>query len=783
MATIEIDGKKIAVENGKMIIEVADDAGIYIPRFCYHKKLSVAANCRMCLVEVENARKPVPACATPITDGMKVYTKSEETLRSQKAVMEFLLINHPLDCPVCDQGGECELQDISMGFGEATSDYEENKRSVPDEDLGSLISTEMTRCIHCTRCVRFGDEIAGLRELGATGRGENMTIGTYIKHSIVSEISGNVIDLCPVGALTSKPYRFTARAWEMTQSESIAPHDCLGTNVYLHVRRNQLMRVVPRENEQINETWISDRDRFSYTGLRSEQRVRKPMLRKEGRLQEVEWEEALQATADGVSRIIKQYGPEQFAAFASSSATTEECYLLQKWMRSLGVQNLDYRLQQSDFSDQEYLGLAPQSTLPYAEIEQQQHILLLGCNIVREVPLAGVRVRKAVQNGASASIINPVDFDCHFALTQKVLVSPAEMPYVLARVLLALVKETSQLPEDVQKLLLGLTTDAEAEQIAASLQREKSVIISGALCENHPQASLLRCLMSVIAQYSGATIVRLTAGANSAGAAIAGMLPHRGVAGRAINHPGLAVQEAIQGELKGYLLHAVEPAYDFANPYAARKAMLAAEFVVATSAFYDESMHDYVDVLLPIAPYAETSGSYVNIDLQWQSFKGALQPMGDARPAWKIFRVLGNLTQSEGFEHLSSEEVLDEVRTAFSMAVSVKPELYIPPAMPEQNAAFYRIGEWPLYRVDAITRHALPLQRSAAAESACIRLHPDTAERLKLDEHATITQGDIEITLALKRDERIVRDAVYVANGLAETADLAHAFAPITIKR
>jgi len=374
MAKIEIDGKNFDVENGKMIIEVADEAGIHIPRFCYHKKLSVAANCRMCLVEVEGGRKSVPACATPINDGMKVFTKSPAALRSQEAVMEFLLINHPLDCPICDQGGECELQDVSMGFGRDASNYSESKLAVADDDLGSLIATEMTRCIQCTRCVRFGEEVAGLPELGGIGRGEHMQISTYVEHSMTSEVSGNIIDLCPVGALTSKPYRFTARAWEMTQTPSIAPHDCLGSHIYYHTRRNHLMRVVPKEEDTLNETWLSDRDRFSYLGLHHAARAAVPRIKRNGVWEKVDWQTALSFAARGIQKTIEQYGPEQFASFASPSSTIEELYLLQKAMRDQGVQNLDYRLQQVDFRDQSHQAVMPANTLPYAELEKQSQI-------------------------------------------------------------------------------------------------------------------------------------------------------------------------------------------------------------------------------------------------------------------------------------------------------------------------------------------------------------------------------------------------------------------------
>ncbi|HAT9730372.1 TPA: NADH-quinone oxidoreductase subunit G [Legionella pneumophila subsp. pneumophila] len=783
MATIEIDGKTFEAENGKMIIEVADEAGIYIPRFCYHKKLSVAANCRMCLVEVENGRKPVPACATPITNGMKVFTKSEQAIHSQKVVMEFLLINHPLDCPICDQGGECELQDISMGFGADKSEYTESKRAVDDENLGTLISTEMTRCIHCTRCVRFGEEIAGVRELGATGRGEKTQIGTYVEHSMTSEVSGNIIDLCPVGALTSKPYRFKARAWELTQHDSVAPHDCLGSNVHIHTRNNKLLRVVPRENESINETWLSDRDRFSYLGLNATSRASKPQIKKNGQWEAVDWETALKFAAEGISRVIKQHGPEQMAAFASSSSTLEEMYLLQKLMRELGVQNLDHRLQQIDFRDQAFLPTTPVSTLPYAEIDHQHSILLIGCNIHREVPLAGTRVRKAFRNGAKIYALNPVDFDYHFDLSGRVIISPLEMPMQLAKLALALTSELASLPEEVQKLLIGLEVDKQTKQIAQSLKEDKACLITGAIVENHPEASLLRTLVAIVQKLSGAKLVRLTTGANSAGACIAGMLPHRTVAGKSIAEPGLNVQEALNSKLKGYLLMGVEPGYDFANPAGARQSMLAAEFVVLLSAYEHESMHDYADVILPIAPYAETSGTYINIDNTWQTVKGAMLPLGESRPAWKVLRVLGNLLHCKKFDYTSTEDILEEVKEAVSMTMEHEYEPYYPESLPVINQSLVRVGEWPLYRIDAITRNAKELQLCAASESACIRIHPSTADRLKLEEIATVSQGDIEITLPLKRDERIAVDVVWVANAMPETVDLGHSFAAIIIKR
>ncbi|MDP1603641.1 MAG: NADH-quinone oxidoreductase subunit NuoG [Legionella sp.] len=783
MATIEIDGNTFEVENGKMIIEVADDAGIYIPRFCYHKKLSVAANCRMCLVEVENGRKPVPACATPITDGMKVFTKSEEAIRSQKAVMEFLLINHPLDCPICDQGGECELQDISMGFGYDESEYHEEKRSVEDDNLGSLISTEMTRCIHCTRCVRFGDEVAGLRELGATGRGEKVQIGTYVQHSITSEVSGNIIDLCPVGALTSKPSRFTLRPWELTQYDNLAPHDCLGSNVHLHVRRNKLMRVVPKENEAINETWLSDRDRFSYLGLNSPARAGQPMIKANGQWQTVDWPTALKFTADGMSRVIKQHGPEQFGALASSSSTLEEFYLLQKLMRELGVHNLDHRIRQTDFRDEANLPAVTLNSLKYAELENQEHILLLGCNIDREIPLAGVRVRKAFRNGGKIYSINPVDYDFHFGVDVKAVISPLEMPLYVAKVLLSLSDDIQKLPEELQRLLIGLKSDETSEAFARALKQPNAAIVTGAIFENHPDAALLRTLLHAIENLTGVRTIRFTSGANTAGANLAGMLPHRTGAGKEVIPVGLDAQAMLDNMLKGYLLLAVEPGFDFGNPYQSRQSMLGAEFVVMLTAFHHESMQDYADVILPIAPYAETSGTYINVDNKWQTVKGAYPPFQEARPAWKILRVLANLLQLTGFEYTSSEEVLEEIRSLSAMRSEIKYQPFYPESLPINSHQLMRVGEWPLYRSDPIVRNAEALQNCAAADVACIRIHPDTANRLKLDDVATVSQGDIEITLPLKRDERIALDVVWVANAMPETVDLGHSFAAINIKR
>lgn len=782
MATIEIDGNTIEVENGKMIIEVADEQGVYIPRFCYHKKLSVAANCRMCLVEVENSRKTVPACATPVNDGMKIFTKSKAARESQEAVMEFLLINHPLDCPICDQGGECELQDISVGFGKDESKYTETKRAVSDDDLGDLISTEMTRCIQCTRCVRFCDEVAGLPELGGIGRGENMQISTYVQHNMQSEVSGNIIDLCPVGALTSKPYRFSARPWEMVEAASIAPHDCLGSNVYLHTRRNEVMRAVPKENEQINETWLSDRDRFSYLGLNSEHRLGKPMLKDKGKWKEVSWQEALEFAASGIMRVIKKHGPEQLAAFSSPSATTEEAYLLQKIMRTFGIENLDHRLQHTDFADQDLEPTMPDNGIVYAEIEKQAALCVIGSNIDKEVPLLGIRVRKAALNGAEISAINPVDYPFKFTLANKAIISPHNMLQELLAVLVAASQDVTRLSAEAQKLIIGIKPDTTAKAIAQSLQQENAAIITGAIAENHPQAALIRTIIHLIAEVTGAKVVRLCNGANSAGQALAGMLPNRGPAGHSLDYPGMHVQDAIAAKLKGYVLHAVEPGYDFANPYATRQAMLGAEFVIALSAFDTEGLRECADVMLPIAPYAETSGTYINTDGVWQSAKGVVKAFSEARPAWKVFRVLGNILKCDGFEYNSSEDVLAEIKTKFSLMSNTKRGFSFPAEIVKADAGLCRIGEIPLYRTDSIVRQAQALQNCGAAQKAEIRVNSNTAAKHKLTDSATVSQGDIAITLPLVVDDCIADDAVWVLHAMPETVDLGQAYSSITIK-
>lgn len=786
MVDIEIDDKKLEVEPGSMIIEAADAAGIRIPRFCYHKKLSVAANCRMCLVEVEKVPKPVPACATPVTAGMKVYTCSDKARDAQRAVMEFLLINHPLDCPICDQGGECELQDNSLGYGQDISRFNEGKRVVKDKNIGPLVATDMTRCIHCTRCVRFGYEIAGMRELGTIGRGETMQISTFVEHSLVSELSGNIIDLCPVGALTSKPFRFTARAWELKQYPTIAPHDCIGSNLYAHTRRQEVMRIVPRENEAINETWISDRDRFSYTALKSPERLTKPMIKLEGQWEETDWQTALQYTVGGLQHMINDHGPEQLGAIASPGATLEEGYLLQKLWRTMGSNNIDHRIHQTDFADQvqapAYYGLS----FSLQALEKASAILLIGANIGREQPMLNHRVRKAFLQGAKVACVNSVDYPFNFQLEQKHLCHPNQLEAYLAGVAKALTANAAIMPE-WQALLAGVTPSAEQQRLAEFLQQNKgAMILLGALAMNHPRAAALRSLACLIAELGAARIGFLTEGANSAGAFLAGVLPHRTAASVNAASPGLDAQQMFARGLKAYLLLGIEPELDLANSGIALSALQAAEFVAVLSPYKASAYLEYADVILPIAAFTETSGTYVNAAGEWQSFNGAVPPLGEARPAWKVLRVLANIFEFKGFEYNASEEVRDELHNLVKVMPHIHNEqTYLPDSIKTEDASLVRLNEWPIYRVDSTVRRAEPLQQSATADAATITIAPDLAASLGLKEgeQAVVQQEMVEITLPVIIDARIGSHLAVIPSGFPETAPLRQAHGPIAIRR
>jgi NADH-quinone oxidoreductase subunit G len=713
VVNVEIDGKTCQGKKGQMIIHVTDAQNAYVPRFCYHEKLPVAANCRMCLVEVEKAPKPLPACATPITEGMKVFTKSPKAIGAQKAVMEFLLINHPLDCPICDQGGECELQDLAMGFGRDAARFNERKRVIKDKDIGPLVSTDMTRCIHCTRCVRFGQDIAGIQELGTTGRGEFMEIGTYVERAVDHELSGNIIDLCPVGALNSKPFRYRARSWEMTQAALVSPHDGVGTNVFGHVLRGKLMRVVPRQNDAINETWIADRDRYSYEGIYSADRLESPMVRDGSEWKKVSWEVALETAAKG----LKAAGAE-LATLASSSSTLEELYLLAKLTRALGSNDIDHRLRQVDFRDQAADPAAPGlGGLAIADIDKLDGLLVVGSNLRREAPVLAHRVRKAAKRGAKVAFLNPTRFDYLFPVAAYLESAPARQLADLAAVY-SVCLDGAQAPKHLASLVAGAQVNTAHRAIAAALKAGSSrAIWLGALVLRHPAYADLRALAAGLAAATGATLGTLAEGGNAAGAWLAGAVPHRDPAGIASATPGRNARELLSGARKAYLLFGgVEPWTDGLNPDAL-KVLGTAEFVVAATPYADEQLRSVARVLLPIGTFAETSGTYVNLEGLWQSFAGAARPLGESRPGWKVLRVLGNLAGVADFEYQSSEEVREEVR---ALCGGVVPTSYQGSHEVKAGAADAKVLDVPMYSVDAVLRRAPSLQRTREGKLAAV---------------------------------------------------------------
>jgi NADH-quinone oxidoreductase subunit G len=775
LVTIEVDGKTLQARKGAMLIEATDEAGIYIPRFCYHKKLSIAANCRMCLVEVEKAPKPLPACATPVMEGMKVQTRSPRSKEAQKATMEFLLINHPLDCPICDQGGECELQDLAMGYGADVSRYTEGKRVVKDKNIGPLIQTDMTRCIHCTRCVRFGEEIAGLRELGATGRSEHMQIGTYVAKTVTSEMSGNVIDLCPVGALTSKPFRYSARAWELRQREGIAPHDSVGSNIYFHVKNGRVKRVVPRGNEGINEVWISDRDRFSYEGLYSDDRLTAPMIKKDGHWHEVEWGTALEFAVAGLKAVVDAHGADQLGALASPTATTEELYLLQKVMRGIGSGNIDHRLRQSDFTDQDKAPLFPWLGQPIADLERVDAVLLIGSYTRKEQPIVNHRLRKAALHGASVMEVNPLDDPFNFPEAEKLIVAPSRMVAALAGIAAALLGKGKD--RKYAKLLEGAKPEAVHKAMAEKLKgASKGVVLLGNMATTHPAFSTLRALAGVISELSGATLGYLPDAANSCGAWLAGTLPHRGPGGQPGKSAGMHARSMVEKGLKGYVLLGIEPEMDCNPPGLALRAMRQAQFVVSLTAYRTAFMDEYAHVLLPMAPFAETSGTYVNAAGEWQSFVAATAPSGETRPAWKILRVLGNLFGLQGFEYNSSEEVLSELKAGVDGA---KPDNAGRWALPDkldaiQDNAIELITKVPMYRTDALVRRAKALQQTSEVGDGAIHVGESLADKLKLRDAqiAGLQQDSQKIELPVVIDPKVPAGCVLIHTGHSATAEL-----------
>jgi len=716
---IEIDGKKIEADVGAMIIEVADQADITIPRFCYHKKLSVAANCRMCMVDVASIPKAVPACATPVADGMVVKTQSARALDAQKSVMEFLLINHPLDCPVCDQGGECELQDLSVGYGEDISRYSEGKRVVIDKDLGPLIATDMTRCIHCTRCVRFGQEVVGLRELGATGRGEHVEIGTYIEASMDSEVSANIIDLCPVGALTAKPSRYKARAWELRESSSIAAHDCLGSNVYIHQRRNEIIRVVPKENESINEVWLSDRDRFSYQALTEGERLLKPRIKKDGEWQETDWQTALNFVASEMKRIIGASKGDAFGALIGNNSTLEESYLAQKVLRGLGCDNIDFRTRRRDFSGDAMGNIRSGLNFPMQELDDMEATLLIAGDLRQEQPLTALRVRKSTGFGV-AMAINPFDGEYNFRLDIELQPEPHLFAQEFACVLKAAIDlkgDSFTVSPDLKEWLIKTSFSKQHTQIAETLiNNEKSCILVGVYAQEHPQAEIINWLAEQVAELTDSKWGYMTQGCNAAGNKLAGAIPnHLEVSGRATN--GKNAKQMIHEGLKGYLIHNCEPDVESIWADKALQSFKNAECVIALTSYADGRISEYANVMLPIAGCYETPGTYINIEGRWQSFSPAVSAPGETRPAWKVLRVLGNILELKDFEYESSSQICDELREKFEQVGEKKIARKTPAPLTVANELETKRDSLGLYRVDPMVRRASALQKTTKAST------------------------------------------------------------------
>jgi NADH-quinone oxidoreductase subunit G len=780
MATlnIEIDGRALKVESGETIMDAANQAGITIPHFCYHKKLSIAANCRMCLVQVEKASKPLPACATPVTDGMKVHTHSEFAINAQKSVMEFLLINHPLDCPICDQGGECTLQDLAVGYGGSSSRYHEVKRVVREKDLGPLIATDMTRCIHCSRCVRFGQEIAGVMELGMAGRGEHTEVMPFLESHVVSELSGNVIDLCPVGALTSKPFRYKARTWELTRRPSISPHDSLGSNLEIHVMNNKVMRVLPRENEDVNECWLADRDRFSYEGLNTSERLTQPMIKRDGQWVETTWQTALEYVADK----LKAVPADQIGALSTPYRPAEELFLLQKLMRGMGSGNVDHRLRQSDFSLDDKAHGGFWLGMPVTYMSRLNRMLVIGSNLRKDHPLMAHRIRESVRWYGQLNLINAAEDEFLGKVHAKRIVAPSQLASALAGVCVALAELKKQ---PVPAIAAHGVMDDVARTMAESLAGgETRAVFLGNMAQHHPTYSQIHALAQEVARLAGASFGVLGEAANSVGAVAVGAIPGCGALGQSAIK-GLNAQQMLAQPLKAYLLLAVEAELDTHDPVSALSSINAAEFVVVMSPYKGKSL-DYADVLLPIAPWTETSGTFINTEGRVQSFSAVVKPLGETRPAWKVLRVLGNLLGLAGFDHNDSKEVLldalgetptGSVQAFLSNEIS---GLSVPPPQPVDGLE--RVADVPIYQTDAVVRRSPGLQKTLDAALPVARMHSRLIAKLGLEENGRVSlrQTAGALTLKVQRDDLLPDNCVRVPCGHPLTASLGPMFGPIT---
>lgn len=773
MVEIELDGKKVEVAPGSMVMDAANKLGTYIPHFCYHKKLSIAANCRMCLVEVEKAPKPMPACATPVSPGMVVRSHSDKAVAAQKSVMEFLLINHPLDCPICDQGGECQLQDLAVGYGKGESRYDEEKRVVTPKEAGPLISMEeMSRCIQCTRCVRFGQEVAGVMEFGMLGRGEHSEITTFVGKTVDSEVSGNMIDLCPVGALTSKPFRYSARPWELQRRKSVSPHDSLGTNLIVQVKGGKVMRVLPLENENINECWLSDKDRFSYEALDNADRLINPMIKQGGQWIETDWKTALEYVAHGIRNIRHEHGADSIAAVATAHSTVEELYLLNKAMRGFGVNAIDFRLRQSDFALDG--SVTPWLGMPIAELSNLKRAFVIGSFLRKDHPLVATRLRQAVKGGAKLSILHGSDEDNLIPTANKIIAAPTDWLAALSEIVSAVAasKETAA-PAGFENVQAGDAAKAIAASLVAIDGDVAGAVLLGNSVLHHPEASKIHAAAQWIANATGAKFGYFVEAANTVGGHLVGATSNT---------------DLFSVPKKAYVLLNAEPELDAANPQQALAALKGAEMVVAMSPF--KHGMDYADVLLPISPFSETAGTFVNCEGRAQSFNGTVKPLGETRPAWKVLRVIGNLLGLQGFDYDTAESIRDEAlgKGVLDHSDKLNNIAKLSPSAAsrsEESGSLQRIADVPIYFADAIARRSEPLLRTADANAPLVRLPSQLAEKLgvKAGDTVKVTQGNGSAILVADIDKRLPANVVRVAAAHPAVATLGAMFGTINVEK
>lgn len=770
MVELTIDGKTVSVPDGSMVMHAANELGIYVPHFCYHKKLSIAANCRMCLVEVEKAPKALPACATPVTQGMVVHTSSEKAKAAQEAVMEFLLINHPLDCPICDQGGECQLQDLAVGYGKTSSRYQEEKRVVMHKSMGPLVSAEeMSRCIQCTRCVRFGQEVAGQMELGMLNRGEHSEITSFVGKAVESELSGNMIDICPVGALTSKPFRYSARTWELARRRSVSPHDSLGANLVVQVKGDKVMRVVPFENDDVNECWISDKDRWSYEGLNVEDRLTVPMVRDENNVwREVSWQDALKVVGDALGQIAHHDGAEYIGALASETSTLEELALLKRLMSGLGSDNVDALLRNTDINFARATAGAAWLGMSINDLDSVDGVVVIGSNLRKDHPLMAQRLRQVAKKGARITLIDSYGEDPLFPVAARLTVAPSELANTVEAVAKAVAAQKAGAAADLNDPVQAL-----AAQIVGG---SKPAVFLGNAAVAAPDASQIAAKAQELADAYGATLGFLTAGANTVGAYIVGAVAQGS---------GLSAKQMVENQLKAYLVLNAEPRFDMDNGFTAEKTLSNA-FSVAFTA-YKSAAASWAKVMLPVATFAETSGTFINAEGRVQSFKGVVPSKGQARPAWKVLRVLGNVLHFNGFEQESSEQVRDEV---IGSGIPAKLNNKVTVLGQEVRRAtvstgLERVAEVAIYRTDAIVRRAESLQATEISRTPKVRINAATLSNLQVVDGDKVkvksATGEGEFVVAL--DNQLADNTIRLAQGFEETVALGSAYAQLTVER